>query len=393
VGETEEKVGGMSCAVTHAEQPQPIFRAQLKLRTANVPEAGTDDDIEVLLQHRAVIVPRGNSTWIDYGRNDFEPGDEFTYDLDFSDLRRISDITQISIEKSGSNPWCVSKVELIINELTYFEQEFADFPDGCFWLNHASDRRLVIPFEALRTHSKWGRFDPQVLAALSQVKSTILRTDDDPLPEGILITVLLPSKQLGLLHRDMRSRVEGMIGDMIATQNAAWGSHFLGTGSSVSIVALDEDTYRASFRLIGEGMFGLKAGIQARVDLKLEASCNEAGDQVSFSIEANNLNVDAKFFIWWLENDIEDEIEARFVGKPIGQSLPLEGLPDGVRCSGAPVTISDAGHVEIRLLFVDFFREEAPDRHPPVLPDDEDDEDYDGAETWPMATKPIFDSC
>lgn len=384
VGQTAEIPSGIRCAVTHAAQTQPIFRAQLKLRTADLANANTNDDIEVLLQHRAVIVPTGNSTWINYSRNDFERGDEFAYDLDFSDLRRISDITQIYIEKSGSDDWCVSKVELIINELTYFEQEFADLPDGCFWLNTASDRRLVIPFQALRTHAEWGRFNPQVLALLSQITSTLLQTDDDPVPEGILITALLPSELMGLLNEDMRSRVEGIIGDIIATQDAHWRGPSSGEDSSVSVVAVDEDTYRVFFSLIGESPVWLEARIEVSVDLDVAASCNEAGDQVHYSIEAHNLDVDADFVIWWLENNIEGEIEDRFPGVQIGQRLPLEGLPDGVRCIGVPVTISDAGDVEIRLLLADFFQDEAPEPLPPVLPGDEDD---DAPEVGPAAVK------
>ncbi len=363
VGETAEKRSAVGCAVTHAAQPQPVFRAQLQLHTADLTNAGTDDPIEVLLQHRAVILPTGNSTWIDYSRNDFERGDIFSYDLNVQGLRRISDITQIHVEKFGSDDWCVSRIELIVNELTYFERTFADMPDECFWLRADSDGRLIIPFEDLRNHARWGRFDPRVLVLLSERTTTSLQTDADPLPEGILTTLKLPSQLLGLLHADMLSRIEGIVGDAIATQDAHWQSPATRDDSRVSLIAVDEDTYRIDLGFVGEGPSPLipNARIDARLDLEVSAACNDAGDQISYAIEARNLQVNADFVVFWLEDNIEDAIEAQFSVDSIAQRLPLDGLPDGVRCIGAPVTISSAGDVEVRLLLARFFQEEAPE--------------------------------
>jgi|GEM_PF-4179990 len=388
VDDTTEKRSAVRCAVTHAAQTQPIFRVQLQLHTADLENAGTDDDIEVLLQHRALIVPTGNSTWIDYSRNDFERGDHFAYDLNVRSLRRISDITQIFVEKSGSDDWCVSRIELIVNELTYFDQTFEDLPDDCFWVRAASDGRLVIPFESLRNHPQWGRFDPRVLALLSERTTTPLQTDDDPLPEGSLTTVKLPSQLLGLLHADMLSRVEAIIGDSIATEDAHWQSPASGQDSRVSLKTVDEDTYRIGFGIVGEAPFLPDAQIEASLELDVSAACNDAGDQISYAIAARDLRVNADFLIFWLENNIEDAINEQFSVDAIAQRLPLEGLPEGVRCIGAPVTISGAGDVEVRLLLARFFQDEAPEPLPPVDPSDtENDNNNNAPVTGPVANQ------
>src|SRR5688572_27399616 len=51
-----------------------VWRVQIRFVTDGASNMGTDDDVEVSLND-------GNHTWVDYGRDDFETGDDFTYDL------------------------------------------------------------------------------------------------------------------------------------------------------------------------------------------------------------------------------------------------------------------------------------------------------------------------
>src|SRR5439155_26844814 len=53
------------------------WRLQVKIETGDYDEgAGTDDDVSVEINSTTKM-------WLDYGRNDFERGDSFTYDLGF----------------------------------------------------------------------------------------------------------------------------------------------------------------------------------------------------------------------------------------------------------------------------------------------------------------------
>jgi hypothetical protein len=54
-----------------------VSRLQVRLRTADVSDADTDDSVHVSVNDYNM----NHGTWLDYGRNDFERGDEFTYEL------------------------------------------------------------------------------------------------------------------------------------------------------------------------------------------------------------------------------------------------------------------------------------------------------------------------
>ncbi|MCR8547867.1 hypothetical protein M4578_08510 [Salipiger sp. P9] len=383
LGDTVDIPSPIRCAFTPAAGDNPVFRVQIGFKTADVANAGTDDDIAVLLNSRAVIEPRGNSTWVDYSRNDFERDDRFTYDLNFADLRRISDITQIFVEKSGSDDWCVEQVTLTVNGIDYFQKTYDDQPDGCHWLRADTQNRLVVPYDDLRGHPSWGRFDPQLLVLFSEITTSALQTDDDPLPEGQLVTVTLPSDKLGLTQRDMQSRIEAIVGDVIgAIPEAYWSPPASGDSSTVKISVVDEDSYRVSLGLKGDGPAGTTADISIHVDLDIAAACNSSGDQISYAITTSNFGVNADFLLWWLEDNIEDGIRAGFPGVRVAQSLPLTDLPEGLTCLGVPVTLSEAGDVEIRLLLATFFQDEAPEPVPPA-PGDGGSGGTDGSEAPP----------
>jgi hypothetical protein len=86
-----------------------VWRAQIILHTANTSHANTDDSVHVGLNAGSTaVVPSGNGTWLDYGRDDFEGGDTFAYDLDLHNIHERSDVTQIYISKTGSDGWCIA---------------------------------------------------------------------------------------------------------------------------------------------------------------------------------------------------------------------------------------------------------------------------------------------
>ena len=47
-----------------------------------------------------------NHTWVDYGRDDFEVVDDFTYDLVQTNVRTLSDIQFLKVHKLGIDGWC-----------------------------------------------------------------------------------------------------------------------------------------------------------------------------------------------------------------------------------------------------------------------------------------------
>ena len=148
------------CAFTRDGRDLPVHRLQLRLRIPNVSDAGTDDDVEIRLQTPSWLVPtvtnwqpRGNSTWIDSTANDFERGSNRTYDLMLTNVSQASDITQITISKTGDDDFCVAELELLIDGQPAFQRTFGDQAATCAWVT--ADDLLSIDFHAMRTSSLW----------------------------------------------------------------------------------------------------------------------------------------------------------------------------------------------------------------------------------------------
>ena len=99
-----------TCRFTTDGTGRKAARVQLELHTGDVGDAGTDDSIQVVLSEASNTGM--NSTWVDYGRDDFERGDTFTYDLNLDEIPLLSDITRIRITKDGTDGWCLADFRL-----------------------------------------------------------------------------------------------------------------------------------------------------------------------------------------------------------------------------------------------------------------------------------------
>lgn len=105
-----------------------VWRAQIRLTTGNVGDAGTDDSLRVKLNAR-------NETWLDYAHNDHTRNTSFTYELLLNDIRTWNDITQIEIAKTGTDAWCLQSLELFINGLSVHVERTSS-PSVCNWIDN-----------------------------------------------------------------------------------------------------------------------------------------------------------------------------------------------------------------------------------------------------------------
>ncbi|MCB1739287.1 MAG: hypothetical protein KDK91_02880 [Gammaproteobacteria bacterium] len=150
----------MRCAYTRDGRDIPVHRLQLRIRIADVSHAGTDDDLEVRLQTPSWIVPtttnwipRGNNTWVDSTADDFERGTDRSYDLMTSRVSQASDITMITVAKTGDDALCIAELELFIDEVPAFDRTFGETASSCVWVTDKTP--LTIGFEELRAHPSW----------------------------------------------------------------------------------------------------------------------------------------------------------------------------------------------------------------------------------------------
>src|SRR5262249_40658448 len=107
-----------------------VSRLQLRLRTANVEDANTDDSVNVSLRDND-----NGGTWLDYGRNDFERGDEFTYELMPNGISDLSDINNIFLLKPGTDGWCIESLALLADGVEIYNQYFGRTSSTCQWLD------------------------------------------------------------------------------------------------------------------------------------------------------------------------------------------------------------------------------------------------------------------
>ncbi|MGE0680062.1 MAG: hypothetical protein AB7P69_03995 [Candidatus Binatia bacterium] len=148
------------CAFTRDGRDLPVHRLQLRLRVPNVSGAATDDDVEVRLQSPSWLVPTvtnwrpaGNSTWIDSTADDFERGSNRKYDLMLTHISQASDITMITISKTGNDDLCIAELELLIDGQSAFQRTFGDQIATCAWVTVAN--LLTVDFDELRTNLTW----------------------------------------------------------------------------------------------------------------------------------------------------------------------------------------------------------------------------------------------
>ena len=133
-----------------ATEDVSLFRVQLRVKTANRKNAGTDDSVLVRLSN-------GQGTWVDTAANDHERGRTYVYDLMLPNSgMKVQNISKLEISKTGSDGWCIESLELLVNNGVIFQKTFS----GGHWLDNSKgrQRKLVISSKTLRSNSKWRRF-------------------------------------------------------------------------------------------------------------------------------------------------------------------------------------------------------------------------------------------
>jgi hypothetical protein len=153
----------LRCVITREVRPNinlSVHRLQLRLRVANVANAGTDDPLEVRLQSPSWLVPTvtnwrpaGNSTWVDSTANDFERNSNRVYDLMLNNVSELSDVTQITLAKPGSDSLCVAALELLSNGQLAYAHTYGDTASTCAPVGGSTV--LSVDFAELRSSAPW----------------------------------------------------------------------------------------------------------------------------------------------------------------------------------------------------------------------------------------------
>ncbi|MBI4892585.1 MAG: hypothetical protein HY821_18315 [Acidobacteria bacterium] len=246
----------------------PISRVQLKLITAGVSNAGTDDNVLASLSDN-------NSTYLDYGRDDFESGDVFTYDLSLEGIQTMSDIKRLRISKSGTNGWCIRSLTLFVNGKALYS---TDFGLSGRWLdnNNGLDYRILYLDEAeiKRSLSTWG----------------------SP----------MPAQQTSISRSELESRIESMVGDYIAGNDLSWGKIY---GRAVEVSPASLSTVHVDLDLILRQ--ALLPDPEVDVDFDIEFQCINN----KLAMATKNVKAKVDYPLWF------DILTISSTGMPLSQFL------------------------------------------------------------------------
>jgi hypothetical protein len=228
----------------------PVYRVQLRTTTCNLPGAGTDNAVEVRLNP-------SNSTWLDYSHDDFERGASFTYDLGLENVDFLDDISMLELSKTGSDVWCLRRLELYVNNGLIFERSYA--PSGR-WLSSArrDHGALSIPGGQLRRNPNWAAYRPS-----------------------------LPPDRIA--RSEIESRIESAVGNALHGQKVTWRRL---RGSALELA-------RAS-RLSYSGELGLELKLdnwpdpQIDASFRLAISCREG--RLTMRVRELRLDVDSPWY-------------------------------------------------------------------------------------------------
>lgn len=312
------------CPYTTDGNDFPVWRAQLRVTTADVSGAGTDDAVEVALSSRvAMYQPAGNATWLDAPGDDFERGAEAVYDLSLSGLDDLSAITLVSLKKAGGDDWCVKSLELLVDGEVAFERTYGNTAATCRRVNDdagANGNVLTISHDELRAHPAWSAFEP-------------------PTPSNVIQSP------------EIRARVEAMIGDVIHGTDLRWGKLF---GSEhVEVFYVDDATLHVDVDLTADVDNYFDPEVDVDFDLAITSSCE--GGVLELTIEPTALEVEADYGVVWnallpngcvltsgstecLQSAIEDRLAEAWRGEAIAAEYAFAGqCPDVYAYGGAIV--------------------------------------------------------
>ena len=246
------------CVVTQKLNDIGVFRAQLRIRVANVSNGGTDGRVAVALQAGPFNIPTGSYTGLKTAIDDLEAGSDVTYDLIQDGITTLRDITRIGVYTGSTDAFCVSQIQLIVNTAVAFERTWGNSAATCEWVDGYN--ALYVSHDELRA-------SPQFVNFQSPIMSPMVETDE------------------------LESRLEAVIGTLIFERlDVDWRN------PGVVVARLTDNTIRAKVYLENTDFGG--PDIDLQLDVQVAFTQNGTAWDLSFEPVNFQASVD---FAWWEE--------------------------------------------------------------------------------------------
>lgn len=309
-------------ALAAPSEDDRIWRVQIQLQTANVDDAGTDDSVRVRLNP-------ANSTWLDYGRDDFPRNNTFTYDLKMDGVSTISDLQYIYISKTGTDGLCLTSFALIVNGREIYTRTF---PGAGHWLDNDGDSApgYLIFGSAMRSDDAW-------------------------------IAYTQPFPPLTIPRAEMESRIEAMVGDFAHGNRLYWGHKYGRAYVEVSKKAQTVSTLHADLDLSAD-VFGFDPEVD--VDFDIEIGC--VNGQITLDTKNVKVVVDSDWYAEilslgiyeFIDNYVNGKLAQALKGLDFGQIINVPFCPrievdnDGninftLPGNGAPIVVGNSSTTQV----------------------------------------------
>jgi hypothetical protein len=152
------------CVVTQKLNDIGVFRAQLRIRVANVSNGGTDGLVAVSLQGGPFDIPTGSYTGLKTAIDDLEAGSDVTYDLIQDGITTLRDITRVGVYTGSTDAFCVSQIQLIVNTAVAFDRTWGNTAATCEWVGGYN--AIYISHDELRASPQFVNFQSPVMSPL-----------------------------------------------------------------------------------------------------------------------------------------------------------------------------------------------------------------------------------
>ena len=285
---------GRGCFFTRDDQVHKVWRAQVRLTTSTVDDAGTDDAVSVKLLGDYLST---GYTHLDHAQNDFDRGEVRNYDVQLTGIGNTGKIDRIHLFKEGGDAWCVQGVALLVNGVEIYNRDYG--AATCRWINDGNPT-LDISHEELRAHPLWQAYeDPGELVAN---------------PDGTLTGTLV------IARGDLETMVEGYLGDQIHGTKLSWGNI---SGPPVEISRIGpttDDAIHVDVDLQGDGLGPdfIDDDVEVDVDFDLRAT---AGAENTLDLAIENLEATAD------HNWFADFLDFLVPCGPIASNVAGQGIP------------------------------------------------------------------
>lgn len=312
-----------------------VWRLQLRVKVANLADAGTDHPLRIQMANNGEHLPV--ETFLDYGQDDFERNSDFTYDLNIEHIRELSDITDFTVVNHGNeqDTVLIEAIDLLVNEHEVFSRHFGITPVSALRLGLSGSYQ--VEHADLRSNPSWQTFVSNSLNDRAFNLPPIRFADDGQI-------------QIQIPHDQIVSRIESFVGHLINTSSDISGSFKWGhlDGPAVEVQRISTRAIRVDLDTEATINNWPNPALDIDFDIEVAKRCEDGENKLIIDLTSKNFSSNADFALWKdlaslgvlkLTGDLLDWYALNCATPPeIKQSYDVS-LPQNINCDDLNITV------------------------------------------------------